>query len=292
MDKLANIRSFVATAEVGSLSGAARKLSITPSAVSKGLSRLEQSLGVRLLDRSTRKARLTEEGATYYERCVSILRDIEAADREISERRGTARGVLRVNSSVPFAHYCLAPLLPAFLARHPEVSLDLNVNDNIIDLFDNQADVAIRVGPMADSAMQVRKLGGIRRAIVASPGYLDRCGVPSTPADLEGHNCLNFNLGERLNTWGFSEVGEVRVRGRVRVNCGDTLRHLVLAGVGLARLGRFLVRDDLEAGRLVAVLEDHLDEPLEPVHAVFLGDGPLPSRVRVFVDFLAEHVVI
>ncbi len=284
------MRAFVAAAEAGSLSGAARQLTVSPSAVSKALGRLEQRLGVRLLDRSTRNARLTDEGTLYYDRCRSILREIEAAEQELTRRRGAPRGVLRVNASVPVAHYTLAPVLNKFLLEHPDVELDLNVTDSVVDLFEHRADIAIRVGQLADSSMRARKLGTIRRAIVAAPAYLERCGTPISAAELRDHHCLNFNLGERLNTWRFRNHGELRAEGRVRVNCGDTLRHLALAGVGVARLGTFLIESDLATGALVEILEGQLSDDPVPVHAVFLGEEPVPVRVRAFVDFLAEHV--
>ncbi len=284
------MRVFVVVAEAGTLSGAARQLSLTPSAVSKGLGRLEHRLGVRLVDRSSRGSRLTEEGLVFFERCKAILHAIEEAEREVSQRRRTARGTLRINASVPVAHYCLAPLMADFLAAHPDLEIDMNVSDSVVDLFEERADVAIRVGPLADSSLRARKIGDIRRVVVASPAYIERRGAPTCPAQLADHNCLNFNFGDRLNTWRFGELGEFRTVGRVRVNCGDTLRHLALAGAGIARLGTFLVAGDLREGRLQALLSGELDEPLEPVHAVYRGGKQLSARVRVFVDYLVEHV--
>ncbi len=290
MDKLSELRVFVAAADTGNLSAAARKLSLTPSAASKALARLEQHLGVRLLDRSTRQARLTEEGRLYYDRCINILRALDAAEHELTQRRTQARGTLRVNASVPFAHYVLAPLLPEFLREHPDVELELNVTDGVVDLFEQRADVAIRVGPLADSSLLARKLGDIRRVLVASPDYVERHGTPEAPAQLADHHCLNFNLGERLNTWRFRDIGDLRASGRVRVNCGDTIRHLALAGTGIARLGTFVVAADIASGALVTLLDEYLEEPPEPVHAVLRGEQPLPRRTRAFVDYLAERV--
>jgi len=284
------MRAFVAAADAQSLSEAARRLSVSPSAVSKALGRLEGRLGVRLLDRSTRNTRLTDEGALYYERCRRILQDVENAELELTQRHDQAAGTLRINASVPVAHYALAPLLGEFLRENPGVELELNVTDSVVDLFEHGADVAIRVGPLSDSSMRARKLGTIERVIVAAPSYIEAHGEPQSPRNLADHHCLNFNLGKRLNQWRFRNHGEVRPTGRLRTNCGDTLRHLALAGVGLARLGTFLVKDDLREGRLVELLEGQLDDPPEPVHAVFLGEAPIPTRLRGFVDFVADRI--
>jgi DNA-binding transcriptional LysR family regulator len=286
---------FTRVVELGGFSAAARALAMTPSAVSKLVGRLEARLGARLLNRSTRQVQLTAEGRVFHERSVRVLGDIAEAERGVAAN-DSPRGRLSVNANVPFGEAALLPLVPAFLERYPEISLDIVLTDEVIDLIEHRTDVAVRAGPLKNSSLVARKLGATRKAILASPAYLARRGVPKTPADLAGHNCLGFNRSRGLNGWPLMDGGKLVTLpavGNAQVSDGASLQRLAVAGVGLARLALFHCRDDLAAGRLVPVLEDFNPGDLEEVHAVFLGHGGyLPARVRAFLDFLVENVRI
>ena len=281
--------------ELGGFSAAARALPMTPSAVSKLVARLEARLGVRLLNRSTRQVQLTAEGGVFYERGVRVLADLADAERGAAAN-DAPRGRLSVNANVPFGEAALLPLVPAFLERYPDVSLDIVLTDEVIDLIEHRTDIAVRAGPLKNSSLVARKLGATRKSIFASPAYLARRGTPATPADLVRHNCLGFNRTRTLNSWPLRVDGElvmVPAVGNTQVSDGASLQRLAVAGVGLARLALFHARDDIAAGRLVPVLEDFNPGDLEEIHAVFLGHGGwLPARVRAFLDFLVENVRI
>ena len=295
VNRFGEMEVFVRAVELGGFSAAARALAITPSAVSKLVGRLEARLGVRLLNRSTRQVQLTAEGGAFYERSVRLLADLAEAERG-SAANDAPRGRLSVNANVPFGEAALLPLVPAFLERYPEISLDIVLTDEVIDLIEHRTDVAVRAGPLRSSTLVARKLGATRKSILASPAYLARHGTPRTPADLARHNCLGFNRTRTLNTWPLLEGGQpvsVTAVGNAQVSDGASLQRLAVAGVGLARLALFHARDDIAAGRLVPVLEDCNPGDLEEIHAVFLGHGGwLPARVRVFLDFLVENVRI
>jgi DNA-binding transcriptional LysR family regulator len=283
---------FARVVELGGFSLAAKALGMTPSAVSKLIARLEVRLGTRLVNRSTRRLQLTPEGEAFYQRSVCILADIGEAEREAAAG-AAARGRLRVNTNIPFGQHYLLPLLPDFLARYPAVTLDITLSDQVIDLLEERADVAIRSGPLRASRLVARKLGESRMAVVAAPGYLERHGVPRRLADLERHNCIGFNFARAERGWPFVDGGAVTIPplGNLQVGDGESARLLSLAGVGLARLGLFHVGADIAAGRLEAVLEEFNPGDTQEIHAVFLGQGgPLPARVRAFIDFLAARV--
>lgn len=285
---------FVRVVETGGLSAAARALRLTPSAVSKLMARLEARLGARLLNRSTRELQLTPEGAAFYARSVQVLADIEEAEREVLA--GAApRGRVRVNSVVDLGRNLLLPLVPGFLAAHPDVTLDIVLTDQVVDLLDERADVAIRVGRLRSSNLTARKLGESRAIVVASPDYLARRGTPTTLEDLAHHHQMDFTFTRSVRNWPFRNAdGEVVYLpgvGGVQVSDGESLRRLALEGAGLARLSIFSVADDLQAGRLVPVLEDFNPGDRLQVHAVFLGQGGhLPARVRAFIDYLAQNL--
>jgi DNA-binding transcriptional LysR family regulator len=285
---------FVRVVDSGGFSAAARALRLTPSAVSKLVARLEARLGVRLVNRSTRKLQLTPEGSAFYDRAVNVLNDLDAAEREATG--GAApRGRLRVNSNVAFGQQYLLPILPDFLARHPEVSVDVVLTDTVVDLLAERADVAIRVGPMRESRLVARKLGESRTVVVASPAYLQKRGTPQTPDDLAAHNCIGFCFVRLVDGWPFrgrdGEVTTIPPRGNAHVSDGEISRQLVLEGLGIARLGYFHVHADIQAGRLVPILEDYNPGDMEAVNAVYIGQGGhVPARVRAFLDYLAEKV--
>lgn len=287
---------FVAAAENGSFSAAARRLDLTPSAVSKLVTRIEDRLGASLFVRSTRSLQLTAEGAVYLDRARRILSDIEDAERTLSTGAEIApRGRLRVSASVAFGEICLLPLLPLFLKLHPLVELDVSLTDAVIDLMDERTDVAIRSGPLRDSGLKARKLLEGRRVIVASPAYLAAHGAPETPQDIARHNCLRFNFHRSLDEWPFrdpasGDIFTLPVSGNAHGNNGVILRQFALSGLGLARLGAFHVASDIQAGRLVPVLERFCADDLEIIHAVYVGHEHLATRVRAFVNFLATNM--
>ena len=293
LNRTGEMEVFVRAVEAGSFSAAARALGLTPSAVSKLVDRLESRLGVQLVKRSTRRLDLTPEGRSYLERSTAILADIEETEREVSEGGAAPRGLLRVNASIPFGTHQVVPLVPEFLARFPGITLDLSLTDAVIDLIEERADVAIRVGALRDSSLKARRLGESRRLVVASPAYLARAGTPREPADIARHACIAFNFRPALNEWPFRVGGAtvaVPVPRTVLANNGETVRDFALAGLGLARLGAFHVARDVEAGTLVPVLEEFDAGDAEQVHAIFMGHRRMPARVRVFLDFLAERI--
>lgn len=285
---------FVRAVELGGFSAAARAFRMTPSAVSKLISRLEARLGVRLINRSTRKLQLTPEGSAFYERAVRVLDEMAAAEREAAVG-ATPSGLLRVNTSVPFGLHRLLPLLPDFARRYPNITVEVTLTDTVVDLLEQRADVAIRVGAMRESRLLARKLGESRMVVVAAPAYLARRGVPHTPEDLAEHNLLDFGFGKWKDGWPFTtqdgKTITVAPAGNALVSDGEAMQHLTLAGMGIARLARFHVEGDLAAGRLALVLEEFNPGDIEPIHAVFVGHGgQLPARVRALLDYLVEKV--
>ena len=295
VNRSGELEVFVRVIELGGFSAAARACGMTPSAVSKLVARLEQRLGTRLVNRSTRQLQLTPEGCAFYERGVRILADLEEAERCASEHTAP-RGRLRVNANVPFGHHFLLPLATEFLERHPDVTLDIVLTDEVIDILEQRTDVAVRAGLLKSSNLVARKLGGTRMMIVGAPSYLTRHGTPATPKELLAHNRLGANYLRAQPGWPLRYAGEdvvLPVTGNAQANDGEALRHLALAGLGLARLAVFQVRDDIAAGRLLPVLEDCNPGDIEEIHAVYIGQGGyLPLRVRAFLDFLAERVSI
>jgi DNA-binding transcriptional LysR family regulator len=265
---------------------------MTPSAVSKLMTRLEARLGTRLINRSTRKLQLTPEGTAFYQRSVTILADIAEAERYASAGE-QATGPIRINTSGSFGNHILAPLVPQFMALHPGITLDITQTDRIVDLMEERADVAIRAGPMKSSSLVARKLGSTRNFIVASPDYLVRHGEPKSIADLEKHCRVGFSYSRAIQGWPLISDGQtinVPVTPGVQVSDGEAMRHMALAGAGMARLAAFTLRQDIAAGRLTVVMEAFNPGDIEDFYAVYIGQGgPLPARVRALLDFLATH---
>jgi DNA-binding transcriptional LysR family regulator len=294
VNRSGEIEVFVRVVDLGGFSSAARAFSMTPSAVSKLVARLESRLGTRLLNRSTRKLQLTAEGAAFYERGLRILEDMAAAEREVAAG-AKPQGRLRVNSNVPFGLHYLLPLLPGFLSDYPSIKVDVALTDRVVDLIEERADVAIRTGPLRESRLVARKLGDSRMMVVASPDYLARHGKPRTLADLDRHNQLGFCFTRHIEGWPFAdEKGKsktIALSGNALVSDGEALRQLALSGLGLARLSSFHIARDIDAGRLVPVLETFNPGDIETMYAVYVGQGGhLPARVRAFLDYLSRHV--
>ncbi|MBO9515753.1 MAG: LysR family transcriptional regulator [Variovorax sp.] len=293
VNRSGEMEAFVQVVDRGSFSAGARALGMTPSAISKLILRLEARLATRLVHRSTRKLQLTPEGRNFYERSVRVLADMDEAERCVAAG-ALPRGRVSINASVSFGHHVLVPLVPRFAEQYPEVALDIVLTDRVVDLMEERADVAIRWGELPSSELVARRLGATRQAIVASPDYLARFGTPRTPQELEAHNRIGFTYRRTVPDWPLRIDGravEVPVAGNVRAGDGETLRHLLVEGVGLGRLSLYQVQSDLDAGRLVAVLEEFNPGDTAPIHAVYLGKaGRLPARVRALLDFLVANV--
>lgn len=293
INRSGEMEAFVLVVDRGGFSAAARALGMTPSAISKLVGRLEARLGTQLVHRSTRKLQLTAEGQQFYEASQRVLGDLDEAERGVAADT-TPRGRVSINTSTSFGTQVLLPLVPRFMEQYPQLALDIALTDRVVDLIDERADIAVRWGPLPSSALVARRLGETTQVIVASPAYLKRHGTPLKPQDLATHQQLDFSYRRRVPDWPLrigSKQSDVPVRGHIRSSDGEALRHLAVAGVGLARLSRYHVQADLDAGRLVAVLEKYNPMETEPIHAVYLGKpGRLPSRVRVVLDFLVARL--
>lgn len=284
---------FVQVVEAGSFSEAARQLMMTPSTVSKLIARLESRLGIRLVERSTRRLLLTREGEFYYERSQRLLADLDETEQQIAHGGAEPEGLIRVNSSVSFGAAALEPILPAFFEAYPKIVIDLSLSDEVVDLYLERTDVAIRVGRLPDSNLVARKIGETKRRIVASPAYLERRGVPQTPEDLLNHNCIGFNFRRANPVWPMREGGRIVERmlsGSLLTNNGETIRRMAISGVGIGRIADYHVRGPLARGELVEVLADSAITEADEIHALFRGAQLLPARVRAFLDFAVPRL--
>lgn len=284
--------AFVRAVECHGFTAAARDLGVTPSAVSKLVTRLERKLGVRLLQRSTRRLALTAEGEVYFERVQRIVGEIADAEADVMRFGEQPRGRVRMSLGTAFATYALVPALPDFTARYPEITLDLLITEFPVDLIEAGIDLAIRIGPLGDANLIARRVGELERVICAAPAYLDTHGVPRRPEDLARHNCLTLPGVAGQTEWPFRSPGGVRsvaVRGNITVNNAETLYELALLGLGVIRLSDLIVGPAIRTGRLVPVLLDmHQPEPL-PVHAVYLPTRRRPPKVDAVIKFLVER---
>jgi len=284
---------FVRTVDQGSFSAAARTLGLSPSAVSRQIGGLEDHLGVRLLNRTSRHVTLTEEGKAFYGRCARIAAEIDEVQELVSGMSQKVQGTLRVTATVAFAKSRLLPLFPEFLKRYPDLTLHLELSDRPVDLVAEGIDVAIRFTEQVDDdSVVARRLAPNRRVVVAAPAYLNRHGTPDTPEDLLAHNCLRLYSVPRWNDWEFEEDVRTRtleVRGNFEANSADAVYHAALAGLGIARLSLYLVCDDLRAGRLVRLLPEYTHDKADLI-AVFPHRRNLSPKVRAFVDFLVEQL--
>lgn len=289
MDQLAALNAFVATVESGGFSQAARRLGVSKSLLSRQVAHLEAELGVRLLQRTTRRLSPTEAGELYFQRAQRILLDLEEAASEVGQLQTAPRGKLRVSAPMSFGVLHLTPALPSFLAACPELELELSLSDRFVDLIEEGVDVAVRIGRLSDSSLIARHVAPIRRAVCASPAYLARCGTPTLPNDLAAHACLS-HIGMGPAEWRFAIGGKletVRVQSRLSAGNGEALRILALAGLGLVYLPTFFVGDDLRSGALVSVLEDYVPQD-SALYGVYPHSRHLSAKVRAFLDFLGK----
>lgn len=292
MNRLAGMDVFVRVVDDGSFSAAARTLGQTPSAVSKQISALEDRLGTRLLSRTTRRLVLTEAGRTLLDRARPILEAMGEAEGSVTALSDAPRGVLKINIPVAFGEAHIAPILPGFLARYPEIRLLVGQSDRFVDLVEEGIDVAVRVAELKDSSLIARRLAPMRRIVCAAPSYLERYGRPTKPEDLSGHNCLSFIEKTHQMDWRFGSVADqqsVAVSGSLSANATETLRQAALAGVGIVRLSNYVVMRDLRAGALVRLLVDY-EVSESSVYAVFPASRHLSPKTRAFVDYLVETV--
>lgn len=288
MDQFKQISTFVDVASRGSLSAAARAEGIAPAVIGRRLDSLEARLGVKLLQRTTRKIALTNEGVAFLEHCQRILLDLENAEAEVSERSARPSGHLSVSAPAGFGRQHVAPLVPSFLAEHRDVTLTLNLNDRVVDLIGEGVDIAIRIADLSDSSLVGVKLADNRRVVVGSPDYFRKHGRPTTPDELSRHNCLVFSSAGSQRGWTFRQNGKnltVKAGGNMGCNDGAVLHDWALAGKGLAWRSMWEVGTELETGQLETVL-DEFAAPGNDIYAVFAQRQHLPLRIRAFVDFL------
>ncbi|MEN9420281.1 MAG: hypothetical protein RI988_3902 [Pseudomonadota bacterium] len=292
MDKLKQLESFVAVATKGTLTATALAEGVAPAVIGRRIDALEERLGVKLLVRTTRRITLTYEGAAFLEDCQRVLGELASAEAAVSAGGVRASGHLRITAPAGFGRRHVAPLVPAFLAEHPEVSVSLNLSDRVVDLVNEGYDCAIRVGDLPDSSLVSVRLADNRRLCVAAPAYLQRAGVPRHPADLARHACLTLSSeASQTRGWAFRVDGQLthlRPRGRLDCSDGQVLHGWCLAGLGIAWRSTWEVAADVAAGRLQVLLEEFAAPP-NGIYAVFAHAKHLPLRVRVWIDFVKSR---
>lgn len=293
MDRLTTLTVFVQVVDNGGFSAAARRLNMSVTMVSNHVQSLEDRLGARLLNRTTRKVSLTDVGKAYYDRCVQILNDLEEADEIASALQSTPRGKLTLYTSTHIVRF-IAPVVTEYLSRYPDMTVDLQIGERMIDLIDEGVDLAIRTLPPPDSTLIVRRLTTWRHILCCSPGYLENHRAPEKPSDLVGHNCLRYSHYHYGDDWHFAgpdgkEVAQ-RVSGNLVTNSAEALRIAALTGEGLFLAPGFVTAEDFEAGRLVSIMPDY--KPVEfGINAIYQHRQHLSAKLRSFIDLLAERIV-
>jgi DNA-binding transcriptional LysR family regulator len=290
MDRMTSMTTFVKVVETGGFAAAGRKLGMSPSTVTGHVQALEERLGVRLLNRSTRKLSLTEVGKAYFDRTQHILADLEEVDSMAQALNSTPRGQLRLNASVTVPPL-LAPVIAEFTALHPDVTLSMAMSDRMVDLVDEGFDLAIRLVPVPDSSLIVRRIGSYRLVVCGAPDYLARRGIPRAPGDLAGHNCLSFSQSPWSSEWRFNGAdGEtaIQVTGNLETNSANALRLAAVHGQGLAMMPSFLVVDEVKSGRLVPLLTEFSSSEY-PISAIYPHRHHLSAKVRSFLDLLTKR---
>jgi len=292
MDRLKQIESFVSVAAKGSLTAAAQAEGVAPAVVGRRIDALEERLGVKLLLRTTRRISLTHEGSAYLEDCQRILADVANAEASVSAGGVKASGYLRITAPAGFGRRHVAPLMPGFLARHPDVNLSLNLSDRVVDIVNEGFDCAVRVGDMPDSSLISIRLADTRRLCVAAPAYLQRAGTPQQPNELGRHACLTLSSdASQTRGWAFlvgGAVSHLRPSGRIDCNDGQVLHAWCRQGLGIAWRSTWEVEGDITAGTLVPVLEAFAAPP-NGIYAVLPQRKHLPLRVRLWIDYLKQH---
>jgi DNA-binding transcriptional LysR family regulator len=291
MDKLKQLESFVAVATKGSLTASAMTEGVAPAVIGRRIDALEERLGVKLLVRTTRKITLTHEGSAFLEDCQRLLADLGNAEASVSAGGVKASGYLRVTAPAGFGRRHVAPLVPKFLALHPDVSISLNLSDRVVDIVNESFDCAVRVGDLPDSSLVSVRLADNRRLCVAAPSYLKRAGTPQLPQELTRHECLTLSSeASQTRGWAFEVDGAVthmRPSGRLNCSDGQVLHDWCVAGLGIAWRSTWEVEREVKAGLLVSVLDD-FSAPANGIYAVFPQRKHLPLRVRLWIDFLKQ----
>jgi DNA-binding transcriptional LysR family regulator len=285
------LEAYVRSVELGSFSAAARELKLTPSGVSKLVTRLERVLKARLVHRTTRKVAATAEGELFLERCRRVLAELDDAENEVGRSRDRPRGRLRMHVGVGFAVHQVVPALPRFLARHPEVQIDLLVEDRPVELAKEGVDVSVRPGPLADGAVVARKLFGFERLVCAAPGYLRRHGTPKTPAELAAHRCIVVSGFPGRGEWPFdTPAGRqvMSIQASMTVNNADSVLQLGLMGAGIIRLNEFIVAEPLRKRLLIPVLADFRPDEEVDMLALYPRERHRLPRVAAMLEFLSE----
>jgi len=294
MDRLQAIAAFVKVVEAGSFAGAATRLDVSVSAVSRQVADLEAHLRTRLLNRTTRRLSLTEAGRAFHERSLQLLADLEEAEEAVTATTVVPRGTLKLTASGGFAVRHLAPAIAEFSARHSDLRFDVQLSEHAVDLVDAGIDLAIRIGELGSQALIARRLGLSHLVCCASPTYLARCGSPRIPEDLGQHRCLIYEYAGDANLWRFTDPGgrehAIRVAGPARSNNSEMLAALAVAGMGVLREPDFIVAPAIRDGRLKVVLPDYRP-PSVPIHAVYPSRRHLSAKVRAFIDFLVVRGV-
>ena len=288
MDHLETIRSFARVVRNGSFSAVAKELNTSQSTISKRIAALEARLGSQLLTRTSRKLTLTQAGSAFYERCEAILNDLDEAESLASSLQAGPKGILRVSVPTVFGRLHIAPEVPRFLAEAPDIELDLQLNDRVVDLVGEGVDMAIRISDLADSAMVARRLGQSPRVLVATQKYIEKHGAPHDPRDLKTHSCLVYTLLATQNIWHFKADGKehsIQVAGRFRSNNSEIVLAVALADTGIAAMPLWLVQPHIDSGDLVTVLDDF--RPISiPIYALYPQQRFIPYKVRVFTEYL------
>lgn len=291
MDRLYAMQVFTRAVELGSFSAAATELDISPQFAGKQIQALETALGIKLLNRTTRRQSLTESGQLFYERAKNILAEMEAAEALMAESRATPRGKLRISAPITFGSHALAPLLPCYLKEHPEVVIDLSLSNRTVDLLDEGFDVVFRTGQLPDSGLQARALAPLQLVLCASPAYIQRSPPLTRPEDLKQHECLIFAHTSMRTEWQFEGPEgriSVAIAGRFSTDSGEALRAAAIAGQGILLQPSALVADDVAAGRLQRLLPDHAS-PARELHMLFAPDRRMTPKLRSFLDFALEN---
>ncbi|SCK60420.1 DNA-binding transcriptional regulator, LysR family [Variovorax sp. HW608] len=291
MDRLSSMRVFVRTVDLGSISAAAGELALSSQLAGKQIRALEESLGVKLLNRTTRRQSLTDEGRLFYERATNILAEMEAAQAQIDESRSLPRGRLRISAPITFGSRALAPRLARFMKEYPEVTVELSLTNRTVDLVDEGFDVVFRTGDLPDSGLIARRLAPHRLVLCAAPDYLKKSGVPRTPEDLQRHECLVFAHTSMRTQWSFNgPKGSVTIpiNGRFSTDSGEALRAAAIAGLGVILQPSELLAEDIQAGRLTRLLAKYEPSP-RPLHALYAPDRRMTPKLRSFLDFAAKE---
>lgn len=287
LDRFEDLRTFVALAQTGGFAAAADRLGIVKSAVSRRVREIEERLGVRLVQRTSRNVSLTDAGRNYAEHARSILSQLEEMDEAVRGANDSPEGTLRISAPVSFSIHCLAPVIVEFQRRHPGMAIELDVSDRFVDIVHDGHDLAVRIAALPDSELVARRIVTIRHVVCASPAYLAERGRPLVPGDLVAHQGVEFSLKGSDAYWTFKDGMVVRPNCILRASNGDTLREAAAAGAGLIYVPTFIVAHAVDRGDLETVLDDYVRDPIA-MHAVFPAARHMPARLRIFIDFLVE----